>query len=137
MARSSETTPVVPPIFGFVIAIAILYFARDLLIPFVFALFFAFLLTPLVKRLESWRVPRVPAALLVLCLATSALAVVGWIVADQLIDVLRGQPTYIENIQRKLEGLQGRSRGLNDIVSSLQDLGQELSARRSGIAPRN
>ena len=61
MARQNITQSnlTVPPIIGFTVAVAILYFARALLIPFGLALLFAFLLSPIVKRLEIWRVPRV------------------------------------------------------------------------------
>jgi hypothetical protein len=66
MARDNASTSSVSPVIGLVIAIAVLYFARDLLIPIAFALLLAFLLTPIVKRLEAWKIPRAPASVLVL-----------------------------------------------------------------------
>ena len=72
MARDNASTSSVSPAIGLIIAIAVLYFARDLLIPLAFALLLAFLLTPIVKRLENWKIPRAPASVLVLILASAA-----------------------------------------------------------------
>jgi predicted PurR-regulated permease PerM len=84
MARDNASTSSVSPVIGLVIAIAVLYFARDLLIPIAFALLLAFLLTPIVKRLEAWKIPRAPASVLVLICASALVSVVGYFVATQL-----------------------------------------------------
>ena len=56
MARAeSQPQPSIPPVALFLLVIAALYFARDILIPLAIAVLLAFLLTPAVRRLESWR----------------------------------------------------------------------------------
>jgi len=115
------------PILGLIVAIAVLYFARELLIPLAFALLLAFLLSPIVKRLEGWRIPRAAAASLVLFVACALLAIVGWIAATQMMEVGGRLRDDTQNIQRKIVALQGRSSSLNDAISSLEDLGGQIN----------
>ena len=115
------------PILGLIIAIAVLYFARALLIPLVCALLLAFLLSPIVKRLEGWRIPRAAAASLVLFVACALLGIVGWLALAQMMEIggrLRGD---LQHIQRRIAVLQGHSSSFNDAISALQDLGAQLN----------
>src|SRR5271156_164069 len=70
----------------------ILFLARDLLIPFAFALTLAFLLAPAVGRLETRRVPRVLAVAITGILASTLLCGIGYVVARQLLNVARNLP---------------------------------------------
>jgi predicted PurR-regulated permease PerM len=115
------------PILGLILAVAVLYFARDLLIPLAFALLLAFLLSPIVKRLEAWRIPRAAAASLVLVVACALLATVGWLALAQMIEVGGRLRDDTQNIQRKIIALQGRSSSLNDAISGLEDLGVQIN----------
>jgi predicted PurR-regulated permease PerM len=124
MARPQAQTSGLSPFIGVAIAVAVLYLARDLLQPFAFAMLLAFLLSPFVKRLEGWRVHRVPAALLVFLFASALVAIVGWVVANQLIEIVESLPRYSDNVQHKLVALQGKSKGLNEVISNLQDMGK-------------
>jgi predicted PurR-regulated permease PerM len=114
------------PILGLILAIAILYFARELLIPLAFALLLAFLLSPIVKRLEGWRIPRAAAASLVLFVACALLATVGWLAMKQMMQVGGRLRDDTQNIRRKIVALQGRSSSLNDAISALEDLGVQI-----------
>ena len=127
MARSTTTPATIPPLIGFSIAVAILYFARELLIPLAFAVLLAFLLSPIVKQLEGWRVPRLPAALLVIIVATAALTAVGWLVVTQLLGIAEGLPNYSKNVSAKIEALKEQSKGLNNVISSLEDMGKQVA----------
>ena len=77
----------------------ILFFARDLLVPFAFALTLAFLLAPAVSRLEDRHVPRVLAVAITGMLAFIIICGVGYVVARQLLNVARDLPAYRLNIQ--------------------------------------
>jgi predicted PurR-regulated permease PerM len=70
-----------------VVVIATLYLARVVLVPFALAMLFGFLLTPVVVWLERIRFPRVLAVLLVVTSFVVAMGLIGWTVADQLVDV--------------------------------------------------
>lgn len=59
--------------------------AKAVLIPLLFAIFFAVLLSPLCGRLESWRIPRVLAALLSLLLGIAVLVGAGLFFYSQIL----------------------------------------------------
>jgi predicted PurR-regulated permease PerM len=115
------------PILGLILAIAVLYFAQELLIPLAFALLLAFLLSPMVKRVEEWGIPRGAAAGLVLFVAGALLAIVGWLALGQMMQVGARLRDDAQNIQRKIAALQGHSNSLNDAISALEDLGVQIN----------
>jgi predicted PurR-regulated permease PerM len=84
------------------VTVLVLFFARDLLILFAFALMLAFLLAPAVSRLEQARAPRVAAVAITGFLAFTIICGVGYVVARQLLNVARDLPAYRLNIQKKL-----------------------------------
>lgn len=123
-AASSFT---LPPMIAFLVAVAVLYFARQLLIPFALALLLAFLLSPIVKRLENLRIPRVPAVLFVLLVAAGVLGGIGWVVTVQLVDIVNDLPRYRENIHRKMTAVQTPG-GVTKLYQSITDLAKDLTA---------
>src|SRR5579863_5970470 len=88
-----------------VAAIAALYFARIVLIPFALALLFTFILTPVVRILERIHLRRIPSTLLVVLLSVAACGAVGWMVAKQLSEVADQLPAYKSNIKTRLGSL--------------------------------
>jgi predicted PurR-regulated permease PerM len=90
------------PMLVLAVAVLILYFARDLLIPLTFALTLSFLLAPAVSRLESRRVPRVLAVALTCIVAFIGIFSVGYVVSRQLLNVANDLPAYRLNIQRRM-----------------------------------
>src|SRR5947208_2261577 len=89
----------ISPWIAFVSLIAALYFAREVLIPIALATLLTFLLTPLTKGLERCRLGRLPSVLIVLVLSLSAIGGIGWMVSNQLLDVINQLPAYKDNIQ--------------------------------------
>ena len=129
-----------PPTAGFAIAVAILYFGRELVIPLAFALLISFLLSPAVKRLERWRVPRMPASLLVVALASAAVTIIGWLVMGELIQTARSLPQYTDNVRRKVQALEGQSRSVNWAATRKRPLRRRCPRRpapRSGDCAGN
>ena len=114
------------PMAAFVIAVAVLYFARQILIPFALALLCAFLLSPAVKRLESWYIPRIAAIVLVMIAACGALGGLGWVVTDQLVQIINDLPEYRENIDHKMAAIRAPG-SLTKLAKNVQDLGKELT----------
>lgn len=125
--RSQTGNSRLAPLLGLALAVAVLYFARELLIPLAFAILLAFLLSPMVKRLEGWRFPRPAAASLVLFVACAVLATVGWLAMAQMMEIGGRLRADTQNIQRKIGALQGRSSSINDAISALEDLGVEIN----------
>jgi predicted PurR-regulated permease PerM len=116
------------PLAAFVIAIAALYFAREVLVPLALAVLFAFLLTPAVTRLESLKLGRVPSVVVVMLVSLSLVGGIGWIVGNQLIDIVNELPQYTDNIRAKLDSFHGPHGGsLAKATDNVQKLTKELS----------
>lgn len=117
------------------VAVAALYFARAVLVPFALAMLVSFLLTPLVRLLEKLRLQRVPAVLLVVFLAMTVTVFVAVRVTSQLVDVSVQLPTYRANIETKIASLHnGGSFGLVRATEDVSELGAEMVERLSGKA---
>lgn len=115
------------PLASFVIVVAGLYFARPVLIPFALATLLSFLLAPLVARLERWRVPRVPAVLIVAAFSFAAIGSVGWIVVQQAVELADKIPNYRENIRAKMSSVRHAPEGsFSQATKTIQELGQEI-----------
>jgi predicted PurR-regulated permease PerM len=131
MERPSDFSPSSrrPPLLGFVVAIAALYFAKAVLVPLALAILFAFLLTPSVTRLEELGLGRGPSVMLLMIVSLSLVGGIGWIVANQLIDVVNELPNYTSNIRKKMESFHGPHGGsLAKATDNVQQLTKELSA---------
>jgi len=131
MARDNAPAVTISPVLGLVVAIAILYFARALLIPVAFALLFAFLLTPIVKRLESWKIPRAPASVLVLVVASAFVCVVGYVVTDQLISIAGSLPQFSGKLNARIDALRGSSSSLSQVISEVEDIGRDVTEKNN------
>ncbi len=110
------------------IVMALLYFAREVFIPFSLALLFSFLLAPLVVRLRRWHLGRIPSVLIVVSLAFTIIAIVGGLVSLQLTDLGHQLPQYRENITHKLHSIHASSSGvINRISRAVHDFTEELN----------
>src|SRR5437588_2114542 len=109
---SSPSSSQVLTFIAFILSVAVLYFAREVLIPLALAMLLTFLLTPIAKLLENWRLGRLPAVLIALVLSLSAIGGIGWMVSNQLLDVINQLPGYKDNIRRKLETIHGPQGGI-------------------------
>lgn len=131
-ARSSDFSRLEPLLLLGAIVL-ILYFARELLIPFAFALTLTFLLAPAVVRLEALRVPRVGAVALTGALAFAAILSVGYVVAHQLMNVAESLPAYRLNIQRRMATVHSPAeQSIEKALAAAEGIGEDLSP-----GPRN
>lgn len=103
---------------------AVLYFARDVLIPLALAILFAFLLAPAVRRLERWKLGRVFSTVIVVVLGFSLIGGVGWIAGRQAISLAAKLPEYRANVQAKMRVLRDPSAGtqLGKAAEAIKDL---------------
>ena len=74
------------------LVVAALYWGQKILVPFVLAVLLAFVLAPLVSQLERRGLRRVPAVLLVVCLAFALLGAAGWAVVTQATSLVNDLP---------------------------------------------
>jgi predicted PurR-regulated permease PerM len=110
------------------LAIAALYFAREILVPLAFALTLTLILSPAVGWLHRLHIHRTPAVLSVLIVSMAVTGGIAWIMASQLIDVANELPNYRENINGKIAAMRAPTKGaLGRAAESVQEIGKELS----------
>ena len=89
------------------VVVTALYFAREVLVPIALAILLSFLLAPVVRRFERWKLPRAVAVVVSVVLAFGLIGGVGFVVYDQLADVTGHMGDYAENAKKKLAAVQG------------------------------
>lgn len=134
MARSSNATSAAPSSRSFFViaigvAIALLYFGREIFVPIALAFVLSFLLTPLVSSLQKLRIGRVPSVLIVIALCLGMMVFVGWKVASQLVQITTHLPEYRVNIERKIRNLRSHQNApIVQATNTVQQLNKQLSA---------
>jgi predicted PurR-regulated permease PerM/methylmalonyl-CoA mutase cobalamin-binding subunit len=120
-----------------VLAIAVLYMAKILLLPLGFAILFAFLLAPVVAFLERFRLPRPVAALFVILAFAGLLCVATWTFFTQLVAIANDLPTYGDNIAQKMQALHSPSNSAySRAQQKIQNISEELGiANSTGALP--
>ena len=116
-----------------------MYFAREVLIPFAFALTLTFLLTPAVDLLEKLHAGRALSVLTTVLVSIAVAGGIGWIIANQLVEVANQLPLYRENIQAKINALHHPVTGqVGKAAESVQEIARELAGpgAESPAAPR-
>jgi predicted PurR-regulated permease PerM len=109
--------------------VAVLYFAREILIPFAFALTLTFLLTPVVALLQKLRAGRIVSVLATVVVSVALAGGTGWIIATQLVDVANQLPLYRDHIHAKIQAFHIPATGqLGRAAESVQEVVRELSS---------
>ena len=93
------------------IAVAVLYLARDVLIPITLAVLLSFLLGRPVSWLERRRWPRVVSVLAVVSVAFLAIGAVGYVVGQQVVSLATNLGSYQAEIANKAKSLRGTGSG--------------------------
>lgn len=116
--------------------IAGLFFARDVLIPIALALLLVPMLAPPVGWLERLRLGRTFAVIVVVTITCALLAVLIWLLTQQVADLLTRLPEYRANIAAKLDTFRGGMlEKATDAVENLKtDLGAAADAPKPGDA---
>ena len=106
-----------------------LYVGREIFVPIALAILLSFVLTPLVERLESWRVPRSAAVPIVVVAAFLAIFALGSVIASQVTQLAEALPGYQQTMQKKISSLRSVTTAgpLERAAGVLQDLGKELN----------
>lgn len=100
-----------------------LYFAREVLIPIALAVLLSFLLTPLVRRLEKWKLPRAAATLIVVAVAVAVLVTIGYVVFHQFVQVVEELPNYRGELHAKWEKLRNHGGVIKKAEQELHNMG--------------
>lgn len=127
-------TPLVPRsvrdfLLPIVLVVAVLYFGREFFIPIALAILISFLLGPLIMRLERMHLGRVASVIVATLLAIGVIGGVGYIVAEQVIELADKLPSYKSNLQEKVNALRVPQNGA---FSKAKKTLQELTASAAG-----
>ena len=124
------------PLLALAATVLILYFARDLLVLFAFALMLAFSLAPVVIRLEARHTPRVVAVTVTGLLAFTLICGVGYVVAVQLLNVARDLPAYRLSIQKKMSSVHSPAeQSLAKAFAAVEEIGGDLASSAGNNLP--
>jgi predicted PurR-regulated permease PerM len=83
--------------------LALLYFARDVLVPITLAVFLSLLIAPLISRLRRMGLGRTVSVLVGVLLLTVAFAALATVIGVQVVRMTASLPQYQETIRHKLE----------------------------------
>ena len=118
--------------------VAILYFAREILVPIALAVLLSFVLAPLVRMLQRLKVPRtlaVMGAVGTAFLITFSLATMVMVEVNQLANDLPRYETTLSEKIRNLRDAVGRAGLLTNASNLLKDLDRELNTKDQNEAP--
>lgn len=128
-APNSATSSKSSTFIAVALTIAVLFYGRQIFIPLALALVLSFLLTPFVGLLEKCHLRRTPAVVLVLAICFVSAGVVGWAVANQLLEITAHIVDYRANLDDKIQSLHAPDHGvLGQATSTVRELNKELAA---------
>jgi predicted PurR-regulated permease PerM len=114
------------------LVVAILYFAREILVPIALAVLLSFVLAPLVRLLQRLKIPRALAVMGAVGMAfiiTFSLATMVMVEVNQLANDLPRYETTLSEKIRNLRDAVGRVGLLTNASNLLKDLDRELNAK--------
>jgi predicted PurR-regulated permease PerM/methanogenic corrinoid protein MtbC1 len=114
------------PLLAVIVTTAVLYFARDILIPLAVALLLAVIFSPIASRLERF-VGRFARSFLVVVTAIMVIAGIGYFLTVELTSVAVQITDYTDNIAAKITSLRGSTpEWLQRIEDGVKDVEQQL-----------
>jgi len=117
---------------GLVVALAVMYVARDVLIPLVLGVLLSFLTAPLAQLFRRGGLARIPATFVAVCLPLLAAFVITGSMARQVTELVNGLPKYEATLRDKLDFVE--SSVLGDVVSALRSLRTIWTDAEAGTA---
>ena len=112
-----------------VIIVGALYYGHEVFEPMALAVLLGFVLAPLVRTLQRWRVPRGVAVVSVVLLAFLCIFALGSVIVTQITELAGDLPRYEFTMRQKIASLRGVTAAggsLERAAGVLQDLGKEL-----------
>ncbi len=123
------------PLLGIVIATAILYYGRDLLLPIAFAVILAIVFSPVVRRIEPW-LGRAWSSAIVVVTGMLAIAGIVYFLTIELTAVAVEVSSYSTNIATKLSHLEKSTPAwLRAIEQAFHNIESELQRNQAHRVP--
>ncbi|NKE43750.1 AI-2E family transporter [Roseomonas frigidaquae] len=114
------------------VVVAVLYFARDLLVPLALAVLLSFVLAPIARALRRIGIPRVAGVLAAVLAAVAVIGMLGLIMGRQLAELAVDLPLYQYELTRKLASVNASG----GIVERAQEMLRGLAAGAERAAPQ-
>ena len=132
---SSGTRPRRSSVIALLIAAAVLYLAKEVLIPVALAILLSFVLAPAVRRLEQWKLGRVPSTLIAALLCFGVIFAVFGIAANQAVSLAGKLPEYRHNIVQKIHSLRHpkKESQIGKAAEAIKDIEKEAAPERPPI----
>ncbi len=109
--------------------VAVLYFAREFLVPIALAIFIAFVLAPLVRRLTRAGVPRVAATVVTMAGVALLMSAIGWMLANQVRGFGDNLPEYRSNLRAKVVDVRATlGARVEEAAATVRELGSDLAS---------
>jgi len=97
------------------------------LIPLALAILLSFLLAPLVRRLEQWKLGRLTSTLIAVVIGFAFIGGIGLVAARQALSLAGKLPEYRENIREKIHALRAPNDGtLGKAAEAIKQLAGEV-----------
>lgn len=124
----AKTPPVWIMLVSAALILALLYWAKPVLIPVALSILFTFLLSPIVDGLQKLRLPRVPAVILVVLLACGLVAGFGWMTVRQIVSFANEFPQYRGNIAQKIADLKrfGKGGPIGKVQQTVEEVRKQI-----------
>jgi predicted PurR-regulated permease PerM len=119
------------------LVVALLYFARDIIVPIALAVLLSFLLAPAVRGLRRLQMGRVPAVTLTVLIAFLAMLGFAAIVVQELTSLAQQIPAYRSNLEAKIRSIPEIFPGggiVHRVTSMVRELGRELTQTETRIS---
>jgi predicted PurR-regulated permease PerM len=118
-----------------IVVVAVLHFADAVLIPLALATLLAFLLSPIVNRLQDWGCNRVIAVVLTTIVTFALVGGLLFAVAGQFLGLVDKLPQYKENLRAKIQTLRVPGGGsIGKGVDAVFELSEEVQRSAPGTA---
>ncbi len=111
-----------------------LYVAREVLIPIALAVLLSFVLSPVVRLLERWYLPRSLSVVAIVVIAFGVIFALGSLLVSQVNQLATDLPSYRSTLSDKIKSVRGVAGGSGTLERAsevLQDLGKEIEAPKS------
>ena len=135
----SASGSAVTTVFFIALIATFLYVAREVLIPIALAVLLSFVLSPVVRLLERWHLPRSLSVVAVVAIAFGVIFALGSLLVAQVNQLATDLPSYRSTLSDKIKSVRGVAGGSSTLERAsevLQDLGKEIEAPKPGASAR-
>lgn len=118
----------------YVIVTAVLYLAKDILIPIALAVLISFLLSPIVMWLEKRGIKRAIAVVALVLVVMGAMVGLGFLLVGQFVEFVDNLPQYRNNIVQKVQAVKPTKEGVfGRAEAALVDISREMNDEGTSV----